>query len=648
MPATWLLYAIFFCSGASALIFETLWFRQAGLVLGNSVWAGSMVLSSFMAGLAIGNAVAGRYGRRVANPVRAYGRLEVLIGLTGVSLVLIFPQLNLWLAPVLRPYLDDPWVLNPIRLGVGFGLMLIPTAAMGATLPMMVQGLQSQGTQFGENLGRLYACNTLGAMAGALGCEMVLIPALGLRDTGLVAAACSVTAGVAAMLLGREGVGAGGREGVEESHGDRLLSSPPLSPSPSRPLSPYTLLAATFLCGGALLALEVVWFRYLVLFNFGTTRIFAVMLAIVLGGIAIGGLVAARFIKVQDAARAIPFVALASALLTLLTYALPAARIAFFPMDLHNDYTGLSTLWRALPVMLPVSALSGMLFTLIGQALHREGEPESATAGALTLANTIGAMCGALFGGFVLLPRLGMDASFLALAVTYAVVAFLCRGAIRTFGEETQRRFAMGFVALVAIAGVLSLSGLSNKVLLRVASRYTSRDTKVVAVKEGLIDTVMYTEASFKNKPLYHRLITNTHSMSATTPGCQQYMKMYVYLPVAVHPAPRKACLISYGCGRDGEGAHRHEGAVADRRGRHLAGHSRPEPRGLSRSGDASAERSAGAGAHRGRPVLSANHERAIRPHHRRAAAAKGAGIVNLYTREYFQLIHDRLAPAGW
>ena len=91
---TALLYAIFFASGASALIFETLWFRQAGLAFGNSVWASSLVLSGFMGGLALGNALAARYGDRLRNPVRAYAIAEVAIALTGVGLVYLFPVLG--------------------------------------------------------------------------------------------------------------------------------------------------------------------------------------------------------------------------------------------------------------------------------------------------------------------------------------------------------------------------------------------------------------------------------------------------------------------------------------------------------------------------------------------------------------------------
>ena len=70
-----LLCLIFLLSGASALIFETLWFRQAGLAFGNSVWATTLVLSSFMGGLAVGNGVVARLGGRIGRPLRLYAVL---------------------------------------------------------------------------------------------------------------------------------------------------------------------------------------------------------------------------------------------------------------------------------------------------------------------------------------------------------------------------------------------------------------------------------------------------------------------------------------------------------------------------------------------------------------------------------------------
>ncbi len=220
-----LLTAAFFASGASALIFETLWFRQAGLAFGNSIWASSLVLSAFMAGLALGNALAARVGPRLRNPVRAYAYAEAAIALTGVGLVYVFPVLGAALAPVFRPLLDQPWLLNPLRLLVAFALLLIPSTAMGITLPLLVtaiaDGIRDPGfgirkdpdsripnpesrvpDSFGRVLGWLYGWNTLGAVVGVLAGEMLFLGRFGVRGTALAAGSlnllgAAVAAGVA-------------------------------------------------------------------------------------------------------------------------------------------------------------------------------------------------------------------------------------------------------------------------------------------------------------------------------------------------------------------------------------------------------------------------------------------------------------------
>ena len=83
-----------FASGASALIFEILWFHEAGLVFGNSVWATSMTLSSFMGGLALGNGLVGRYGHRIKRLIRFYALVEIVIATAGVGLTYAFPAVT--------------------------------------------------------------------------------------------------------------------------------------------------------------------------------------------------------------------------------------------------------------------------------------------------------------------------------------------------------------------------------------------------------------------------------------------------------------------------------------------------------------------------------------------------------------------------
>ncbi len=130
---------LFFLSGVSALIFETLWFRLAGLSLGNSVWSVSLVLAAFMAGIALGNAVIARLGERIARPILAYAVLELAIGLTGVAVVIGLPHSSAILGPALGSLANTAWLLNLLRLAIAFGVLAIPAIAMGATLPVTGQ-----------------------------------------------------------------------------------------------------------------------------------------------------------------------------------------------------------------------------------------------------------------------------------------------------------------------------------------------------------------------------------------------------------------------------------------------------------------------------------------------------------------------------
>ena len=198
---TLLLCLLFFLSGVSALAFETLWFHQAGLALGNSVQASSLVLAGFMGGLGLGNGLAAWHGDRVARPVRAYAGLEAVIGVSGVALVLVLPALAPALARLTGADTGSAALLPGLRLGASFVLLLVPSTAMGLTLPLLTRALGAGEAAFGGILGRLYGWNTLGAVVGAVVTETVAIGALGIRGTAWLAGGLNLVAALGAAWL---------------------------------------------------------------------------------------------------------------------------------------------------------------------------------------------------------------------------------------------------------------------------------------------------------------------------------------------------------------------------------------------------------------------------------------------------------------
>jgi hypothetical protein len=244
-------------------------------MLGNTVWASALVTAAFAAGLALGNAFAIRVGWKLTRPLRIFAALELVVGATGAMLVLGMPRLAEVVAPALSR-LQGSVALDALRLVSGFVLLALPASAMGATLPVLARSLGARDSNFGRLLGRLYGWNTLGAVAGSLAGEAFLIRMLGVTGTAVFAAGLDLLAAFFALLL------------------DRRQPPLPLAPSSEArlPSRATRIVAAAFLAGLLLLALEVVWFRLLLMFVWATSATFAIMLAVVLLGIGGGGLLA--------------------------------------------------------------------------------------------------------------------------------------------------------------------------------------------------------------------------------------------------------------------------------------------------------------------------------------------------------------------
>src|SRR4030095_11227698 len=110
------LCGVLFLSGTGALIFETLWLRLSGLAFGYSVWATALILSSFMTGLALGNALAASSRIRRWRPLYFYAVLEVLVAFFGCTIVFGLPIIG----DLLRPVWQMLWNYQPTLLGLGF------------------------------------------------------------------------------------------------------------------------------------------------------------------------------------------------------------------------------------------------------------------------------------------------------------------------------------------------------------------------------------------------------------------------------------------------------------------------------------------------------------------------------------------------
>lgn len=196
-PLVQLLLGAAFITGAASFVYEIAWIRMLSLVLGSSFQAFELMLSAFIAGLALGGLWMRRRIDRLDNPMRFSGVVQLAMGLAALGTIFLYQLSFDWMAWALR-VLQRSEEGYPLYLlfshGVAFAVMLPATFLAGMTLPLFTHMLLRGG--HGERaIGQVYAANTLGAIAGVLLAVHVLMPEAGLKVTLVVGAALDIVLG---------------------------------------------------------------------------------------------------------------------------------------------------------------------------------------------------------------------------------------------------------------------------------------------------------------------------------------------------------------------------------------------------------------------------------------------------------------------
>jgi len=185
----WPVYITIAISGAAALGAEVVWTRLMAMLLGSTVYVFSIILAVFLIGLAIGSAIGSGMVRSV-RPQLALGWCQVLLaGGIAWTACIIADSLPYW--PIDPLLASSPWFIFQLDLARCLWAILPPTLLWGASFPLACAAVAEPGEDSGRVAGGIYAANTLGAILGALLVSLVLVPAIGTRQTERVLlAAC--------------------------------------------------------------------------------------------------------------------------------------------------------------------------------------------------------------------------------------------------------------------------------------------------------------------------------------------------------------------------------------------------------------------------------------------------------------------------
>jgi spermidine synthase len=285
-----IIVSLFIFSGALGLGYQVIWSKYLLDFLGVSAYSYATVLAAFMAGLAIGSRLFGKYADRVKSPLKLYAYLEF-----GVAIyALIYSPLSTLFASLYGHLI----AFTPGQAGSLYGLwakvlfsallLLPPTILMGGTYPVLLRFVTQNESLIGRRASQLYAANAFGAVVGTLLMTFMILPRLGMSASLMLIAICNALVALVAFLFSA-------RSTRIETAIDSNVSVEKFAE-----FTPNQIRAGLLLIGieGAIaFAYEIGWTRFFGLILGSSTYSFSVMLAALISGIAFGSALLSKFEK---------------------------------------------------------------------------------------------------------------------------------------------------------------------------------------------------------------------------------------------------------------------------------------------------------------------------------------------------------------
>ncbi len=518
------LLLLFGLSGMAALIYEITWYQMLQLAIGAITISLAVLLASFMGGLSLGAALLARLNTKT-HPLKLYAVIEVGIAVCGLAVLFLLPLLD-------RVYFAAVAAGMPSLLmrGLLAGLCLLPpTMLMGASLPAIVRFAgKGEGVWAG-----LYAANTLGAMAGALAAAFLLLRQFDVAIASYAAIAINLVVAAASYALAQS----------QPMTDTAPQTAAPIS-STSQP-SHWPVYAITALSGLTALGAEVVWTRLLGMLFAGTVYAFATILAVFLGGMALGSFVAAPIMK-----RTRPVVALGlcqlllAAAIAWAAYAI-AELLPKYPLYWVRDGWSVAggDLLYAAAALLPATLLWGASFPFAMAAVKGDADPAK-PVGRIYVANTLGGIAGALLVSLILVVAIGTQNT------QRVMLALTALGGIGLLLSQLKTPVWMaGAAASAAIAAVLvwKVPPLpASLVAYGPNAAMFDKELQSLALVEGINSTVAI---NTRNSDGIIEISVSGHVEASNQINDMRLQRMVGHLPGLLHPNPVKVLGIGFGAG---------------------------------------------------------------------------------------------------
>jgi spermidine synthase len=187
-------------SGFAAMVYEVAWARVLVMIIGSSIYAFSIMLATFLLGIAIGSFIFSFISKYKTANLIWFAVIELLIGIISILMLPLFQWMPLYFVNLFDSFVRNHAILEIIKFFVCALMMIIPTILLGSLFPMVTQICTRNYNELGKRVGTIYSVNTLGNIGGSFLAGFVLIPTIGIQHSIILAGIVNVIAGCAVIL----------------------------------------------------------------------------------------------------------------------------------------------------------------------------------------------------------------------------------------------------------------------------------------------------------------------------------------------------------------------------------------------------------------------------------------------------------------
>jgi len=448
-----LIFICFFISGAAGLIYEVVWDKYLVQILGNTAYAHTLVLATFMAGLAFGSFLFGRVADKLEDRFSIYGLMEIIIGLFGIATPLLFSlSRGLYLAAARNPSVSIPVIIIS-KFFISGLIVFFPTILMGGTLPILSRLLVRSLSARGKTVAGLYYINSFGAVTGAILAGFFLVYWVGFANSIFVAASLNLIVGLV-VIISRHSIQPLLAGVVPACPEKAVIKEDEIVEHPSRIIK--IAFAGIFLSGCIAMLYELVWIRLLSTIFGSSTYSFSLMLAAFITGITLGSFLISKFMPGERHA----FFAFGLCEM-LIGFALLLS--LYFYERLPFVFSKLTSVFVRTPetfpiysfvefllaflLMLPATIFLGMTLPLVCKITSSSIRRFGRSIGNVFAVNTAGNILGAMITGLLLIKVLGLKGTIelgILLNIGVGMVVFIAES---TFKLRNKLAIACLFVA---------------------------------------------------------------------------------------------------------------------------------------------------------------------------------------------------------